>query len=73
MSFTDWKLVASLNFPGDATMGILPVWAPDESGLDYVSTRGGVSNVWRQPLSGGPPVQITHFSTGVTVSPARAN
>jgi Tol biopolymer transport system component len=50
--------------PGDATSGILPVWAPDESGLDYVVTRAGVSNIWRQPLTGGPPVQVTHFTAG---------
>jgi Tol biopolymer transport system component len=37
-------------------------WAPDESGIDYVVTRNGVSNLWRQPLAGGPPLQITHFS-----------
>ena len=41
---------------------MMPDWAPDESGLDYVVTRNGVSNIWRQPLTGGPPVQITHFS-----------
>ena len=23
-----------------------------------------MSNIWRQPLTGGPPVQITHFRTG---------
>ena len=39
-------------------------WAPDESGLDYLETRDGVSNIWRQPLTGGPPVQITRFSAG---------
>ena len=45
-------------------MGTLPAWAPDESGLDFIVARSGVSNIWRQPLTGGPPVQITHFSTG---------
>jgi len=50
--------------PSEATSGILPVWAPDESGLDYVATRAGVSNIWRQPLTGGAPVQITHFKAG---------
>ncbi len=64
MSTGDRKRLFSLDMPGDATMGILPVWAPDESGLDYVVTRNGVSNIWRQPLTGGPPAQITHFSAG---------
>jgi Tol biopolymer transport system component len=41
-----------------------PSWAPDERGLDYVSNRGGVNNIWRQPLDGGAPKQITHFTSG---------
>ena len=42
----------------------MPMWAPDGTGLDYVATRNGVSNIWRQPLSGSPPVQITHYTAG---------
>ena len=40
-------------------------WAPDGRGLDYVDTRDGVSNIWGQPLSGGPPKRITDFSSGL--------
>ncbi len=40
-------------------------WAPEGKGLDYMLTRGGVSNIWRQPLAGGPPKQITDFKTGL--------
>ena len=61
---SDQKRLFSLDAPGPATAGVPPVWAPDESGLDYVVTRNGVSNIWRQSLTGAPPVQITHFSTG---------
>jgi Tol biopolymer transport system component len=50
--------------PEDATMRVPQVWAPDDSGIDYVVTRAGVSNIWRMPLAGGPPLQITHFATG---------
>jgi eukaryotic-like serine/threonine-protein kinase len=41
-----------------------PSWAPDERGLDYVSSGRGVDNIWRQPLDGGAPKQITHFTSG---------
>jgi eukaryotic-like serine/threonine-protein kinase len=64
ISSGDRKRLFAFERPADATMGVAPVWAPDESGLDYVVTQAGVSNIWRQPLSGGPPVQITHFSAG---------
>ena len=36
-------------------------WAPDGSGLTYVSRADGAANVWLQPLAGGPPQQLTHF------------
>jgi len=39
-------------------------WAPDGQGVDYVITRGGVSNLWRQPVTGGPLKQITNFKSG---------
>lgn len=26
-------------------------------------TRGGVSNIWTQPVSGGAPAQLTNFKT----------
>jgi Tol biopolymer transport system component len=38
-------------------------WAPDGQALDYALTRGGASNIWRQPLAGGPPKQITNFKS----------
>jgi Tol biopolymer transport system component len=38
-------------------------WAPEGKAMDYSLTRGGVSNIWRQPLAGGPPKQITNFKS----------
>jgi eukaryotic-like serine/threonine-protein kinase len=43
--------------------GGIPVWSPDDKSLDYVVTRGGISDIWRQPLTGGPPKQLTHFTS----------
>jgi hypothetical protein len=39
-------------------------WAPDGHGLDYIDIRNGLSNIWRQPLSGSSPKRITDFSSG---------
>ena len=41
------------------------VWSPDGRSFDYVVTRGGVSDVWRQPLPKGEPKQLTHFPSGI--------
>jgi Tol biopolymer transport system component len=48
-------------------------WSPDGKAFFYVETRNGVSNVMRQPVTGGPPSPITNFSAeqifGHAVSP----
>jgi Tol biopolymer transport system component/predicted Ser/Thr protein kinase len=41
-----------------------PRWAPASEAIDYVLTRNGVSNIWRQNLTGGTPKQITDFESG---------
>jgi Tol biopolymer transport system component len=38
-------------------------WAPDGRSLTYIETQGDVSNLWSQPLEGGPPKQLTDFKT----------
>ncbi len=40
-----------------------PHWAPGGEAVDYILTRKGVSNIWRQRLNGGPPKQITNFQS----------
>jgi len=40
-------------------------WSPASDAIDFVDTRAGVSNVWRQPIEGGAPQQVTDFSSGV--------
>jgi Tol biopolymer transport system component len=41
-----------------------PRWAPRGDAIDYILTRNGVSNIWQQHLTGGPPKQVTHFDAG---------
>jgi Tol biopolymer transport system component len=36
-------------------------WTPDGRGITYADNRGGVGNLYVQPLSGGPPHPLTHF------------
>ena len=41
-----------------------PRWAPEGDAVEYALTRNGVSNLWQQKLTGGPPKQVTHFDSG---------
>jgi serine/threonine protein kinase/Tol biopolymer transport system component len=40
-----------------------PGWAPSGDALTYVLEKDGVDNIWSQPLSGGPPRQLTRFTS----------
>jgi Tol biopolymer transport system component len=36
-------------------------WTPDGRALMYVDILAGISNIWRQPIDGGPAAQMTDF------------
>lgn len=39
-------------------------WTPDGLGIYFIALNEGVSNIWRQPIDGSAPVQVTKFETG---------
>ena len=41
------------------------VWTPDDRAVIYVSNIGGVSNVWKLPLDGKAPTQMTDFKSSL--------
>ena len=44
--------------------GTYPVrWTHDGRALTYIVNRGGVSNIWIQPLDGSSPTQLTDFKS----------
>jgi serine/threonine protein kinase/Tol biopolymer transport system component len=43
-------------------------WAPDGSAILYIASQRGVTNVWKQPLDGGPPAQLTAFTSDDVVN-----
>jgi eukaryotic-like serine/threonine-protein kinase len=43
-------------------------WAADGRSLLYTKNEGGVDNIWSQPIAGGTPRQITHFSSELITS-----
>ncbi len=51
--------------PRSSNMGSLPIrWTASGDAITYVRTKEGVSNLWAQPVSGGPAKQVTHFTSG---------
>jgi Tol biopolymer transport system component len=40
-------------------------WAPGGRGLTYAWSQGDSTNLWLQPIAGGPPRQLTHFPDDV--------
>jgi Tol biopolymer transport system component len=49
------------DLPLDATNPI--AWTRDGTGISFVLTANGVSNIWVQNTAGGPPTKITDFQT----------
>jgi Tol biopolymer transport system component/DNA-binding winged helix-turn-helix (wHTH) protein len=37
-------------------------WSQDGKGLIFIQTRGGISNLWKQPLDGSEPIRMTDFN-----------
>ncbi len=38
-------------------------WKPDGRALAFAVTKGGISNIWTQPIAGGPRRQLTQFTS----------
>jgi Tol biopolymer transport system component len=64
--FTGGQPVRIFDFSASGNAGY-PVlhWTTDGRELTYISDRRGVSNIWAQPLDGGPPRQLTDFRAGI--------
>jgi len=50
-------------FPMAGTYGPALLWTPDGRAISFINSVNGVDNVWEQPLAGGLPKQVTHFTS----------
>lgn len=49
----------------DENLGDLPIrWTASGDAITYVRTKNDVSNIWAQPINGGPAHQLTYFTSG---------
>lgn len=57
--------VSQFDMLTNAGSGTPPVrWMADDRSIAYIATQAGVSNIWLQSMDGGPPKQMTDFTTG---------
>jgi hypothetical protein len=50
----------------DGSKNISPQWTSDGRSLYFLSDREGITNIYRAPIDGGAPVQLTNILTGVS-------
>lgn len=63
--FGGGEVVKAFTIPKRTTRGYSKVgvqWSEDGQAIDYTVFRDNASNIWRQPLDGSPPVQVTTFN-----------
>ena len=61
--FSGGPPVKTFNIPANVLFQSLVRWTPDGSDLAYIANIDGVSNLWKLPIDGGQPQQITHFKS----------
>jgi Tol biopolymer transport system component len=64
LSFIDGHVDREFDTPRGLTEFSPLLWTPDGKAIAYIADRGGVSNIFAQPLGGGKPIQITKFTSG---------
>jgi hypothetical protein len=45
-----------------------PAFEVEARALTYIVTKNGVSDIWAQPIDGGPPKQLTDFTSDMIFS-----
>jgi eukaryotic-like serine/threonine-protein kinase len=61
MPFTGGDPISTFDIKPSITVQMTLRWSPDGHALDYTAVTNNVGNIWRQPLTGSPPHQITDF------------
>lgn len=63
LEFDTGKRIRVLDLPPDAPHMQPVQWSPDSKAIQFKVKRGGVDNIWEIPIAGGPPRQITNFTS----------
>jgi serine/threonine protein kinase/WD40 repeat protein len=68
VSFTDGRMMRKFDLPPGLSARNRLSWMPDGKAFAYIADRGGISNIFAQPIDGSDPMQITRFSSGMLFS-----
>ena len=60
--------VKTLEFAPSVSIDSTMHWTPDGRAITYIDNRGGVSNLWSQPLDGSPAHPLTNFKAAQILS-----
>ena len=63
LSFPEGKTLKTFDLPASAFGTPNFDWTADGKAVLYVDARGGVGNIWSQPIDGSAPRQFTFFNT----------
>jgi Tol biopolymer transport system component len=63
LSFADGSTIKTFDLPPSAFGSPNLDWSADGKAVLYVDSRGGISNIWSQPIDGGPAKQVTSFTS----------
>ncbi len=73
VNFSDNSPVAQFEFINGGTVPTLIQWNRDGKSILYSVNKNTVSNVWSQPLAGGPATQVTFFKDSLMTGFAWSN
>jgi Tol biopolymer transport system component len=59
MPFAGGPAIKTFDIPNAYTLR----WTPDSREILFSKRESGNENIWRQPLSGGRPTQVTRFNS----------
>ena len=59
--FEGGEPIKTFSFPGGIRIQTIAQWSPDGKSIHYIATNNNVTNIWSQPLDGGPAKQVTDF------------
>lgn len=70
-----WLKPVAANAPyrkllGATSKRLWPMWSADGGTLWFMSDAGGTENLWKMPVTGGAPLQVTKFTDGRVLFPS---